>query len=142
MRDSRKEGLGEEMRRLRSLMVAILKKNGVDKEDWEDLIQDTLLEALRQWERIESLEGWCAVVLRNRAWDRNRRRRREPIALGGWEDLAELAIEQESPQVLRDSWRDVEKVAREVLSVRARRLLATRYLEGQITAESARRPGR
>src|SRR4051812_48589527 len=131
MRESGKDGLGEAMRQLRPQMLAVLKKNGGGREDWGDLIQDTFLEALKQWERIESLEGWCLIVLRNRAWDRNRRRRREPVALGGWEDLAELAVEQEFLQGVRDRWTDVLKVAREVLSARARRLLAVRYLEGQ-----------
>jgi RNA polymerase sigma factor (sigma-70 family) len=120
-------------------MVGILRQHRVGFDEGEDLIQETVFEALRQWERIECLEAWCLVVLRNRARSRNRRRTRElVVGLGGCEDLEDLAPEQEVPQVARETWIDFLAVAERTLSVRARRLLQVRYLEGYSTEETAR----
>jgi RNA polymerase sigma-70 factor (ECF subfamily) len=120
-------------------MIGILRHHRVGLDEGEDLIQETFYEALRQWERIECLEAWCLVVLRNRARDRYRRRTRElVVGFGGREDLEYLAPEQEAPQTTRERWIDLSVVAERTLSVRARRLLRVRYVEGHTTEETAR----
>jgi RNA polymerase sigma factor (sigma-70 family) len=120
-------------------MIGILKQHRVGLDEGEDLIQETAFEALRQWERIECLEAWCLVVLANRARSRNRRQTRELVfCFGACEDLEDLAPEQEAPQKGRERWMDFLNLAEKTLSVRARRLLQVRYLEGCSTEEAAR----
>jgi DNA-directed RNA polymerase specialized sigma24 family protein len=79
MREVDKKFLPEAIKYLRPRMIGILRHHRVGLDEGEDLIQETFYEALRQWERIECLEAWCLVVLRNRARDRYRRRTRELV---------------------------------------------------------------
>jgi RNA polymerase sigma factor (sigma-70 family) len=142
MKESEKSLLAEKLKALRPRMIAILKQNGVRVEEGEDLIQDTLHEALRQWDQILCLESWCLIVVRNRAWDRHRRRKRElAVPVGRREDLEELAPAQKPPQAAVERWVDISKVAQEALSPRVWRLLQARYAEGYSTAEVARMLG-
>jgi RNA polymerase sigma-70 factor (ECF subfamily) len=50
----------------------------------EDLVQDTVLKALRSWERFQpgsNIRGWLFMILRNTFISNSRRRRREPIPM-------------------------------------------------------------
>jgi RNA polymerase sigma-70 factor (ECF subfamily) len=139
MLETEKKFLAVTIRSLRPRMLGILRQHRVSLDEGEDLIQETFYEALRQWERIECLEAWCLVVLRNRARDRYRRRSREVvIGFGSREDLEHLAPEQEAPQTTRERWMDLSDAAARMLSARARRMLQVRYVEGYTTEETAR----
>jgi RNA polymerase sigma-70 factor (ECF subfamily) len=138
VREIEKKFLDTTIRSLRPRMIGILRQHRVGLDEGEDLIQETVFEALRQWERIECLEAWCLVVLRNRARGRNRRRTRElEVGLGSREELEDLAPEEEAPQLMREMWIDLFNVAARTLSVRARTLLQVRYVEGYTTEETA-----
>jgi len=52
-----------------------------DAADAEDLVQDTIERALRHRARFDgrNLKAWLATILRNRAFDLQRRRRRRPL---------------------------------------------------------------
>src|SRR4051812_30356250 len=121
MKDFERNGLWEEMRLLRPMLFGILRRYGIGRDDWEDLIQETIVAALLQWERIECLKGWCVIVLRNKAIEWGRRRKTAAVLSGGREEFEELVVE-EAPQLQSDRRMDYEAVARRVLSERARRL--------------------
>jgi DNA-directed RNA polymerase specialized sigma24 family protein len=59
MKECEKSLLAEKLKALRPRMIAILKQNGVRMDEGEDLIQDTVYAALKQWDQILCLEAWC-----------------------------------------------------------------------------------
>jgi RNA polymerase sigma factor (sigma-70 family) len=138
MEECEKSLLAEKLKALRPRMIAILKQNGVRMDEGEDLIQDTVYAALKQWDQIVCLEAWCLIVIRNRARDRNRRQSKAvALPVGSREELEGLCAVEEPPQLAGERWVDILKLSRKVLNERAWRLLQARYGEGYSTTEVA-----
>jgi RNA polymerase sigma-70 factor (ECF subfamily) len=101
----------------------------------EDLVQDALEQAWRNWDRVGGYEKpgtWARRVIANRATDGWRRRRREQQALGLLSSVAEPPVEIELPPPSGPFWEAVRSLPR-----RQAQAVALQYLEDRSVAEIA-----
>ena len=122
--------------RLRTLLA----RQRVPPEDVDDILQQTLLALVYQWDRVRDPEAWLIGTVRNQCrlyWRRKRSTLYEAVdaAVLEW-----LAAPQPAPQVRSDLWRDLEATL-DRMPGRCRRLLRLRYQLGYEASEVAARMG-
>jgi RNA polymerase sigma factor (sigma-70 family) len=117
----------------------ILRSSRIPFEDAEDLLQTTLVFALRKWHEIREPKAWLLGTLGNRCTLYWRERRRQGLRyepLDPWEPALAVAPAQERRAMLLD----LEMLARR-LPARQRAILFLRYRQGLRETELARATG-
>jgi len=137
---SEDEPLEELLERIRPRLKRVLKSYHIPVEEVEDLLQEALLDALRQWETIRNVEAWLVGTLRFKCakyWKRQRLERVRAVDPPALEDLcAPQPPAQEHDQALLD----LRSLLRG-LGPRHRAALWLRFGLGLSTNEVARRLG-
>ncbi len=135
-----REPLDRFLHRIRPRLKRILRGYDIPLEDAEDLLQESLLEALRKWDTIENLEAWLTGTLGYKCSNYWRRRRGgliQAVDLPVLEHLSEpQAPAQEREEVLLDL-----RSLMEGLDKRHRAALWLRFGLGFSTGEVALRLG-
>jgi len=135
-----REPLDQFLQRIRPRLKRILRGYDIPWEDAEDLLQESLLEALRKWDSIENLEAWLTGTLGYKCsnyWRRRRGGRIQAVDMPVLEHLSEpQAPAQERDEVLLDL-----RSLMAGLDERHRALLWLRFGLGFSTGEVARRLG-
>lgn len=140
MESSRDEPLEELLERLRPRFKRILSSYSIPADDAEDILQDVLISAVRQWDAVHNREAWVIIALRNRCvlhWKRRWARRMEGMDPA---DLEALCEPLPPPQQREEMWWDVEAMAA-FLGPRHWALLRLRYGQGLSIDELAERLG-
>ncbi|MEM7480328.1 MAG: RNA polymerase sigma factor [Acidobacteriota bacterium] len=128
------------LERSRGRLGRVLYRYRIPAQDAEDLLQETFLILVRQWETIRNPDAWLLVTLRNRCviyW------RRHKIRLFDMVDdaILEFLADGRAPsQEKADLKVDLEEVL-ERLPLRCRRVLRLRYGLGFTAAEAGKRLG-
>lgn len=128
------------LRRVRPHLRALFARQRIPPEDTEDLLQQTLLALVYQWDRVRDPEAWLAGTVRNQCRSYWRRKRRALYDAVDAAVLEWLAPPQPSAQDRRDLWHDFETTL-ERMPPRCRRLLRLRYQLGYETGEVAAQMG-
>jgi RNA polymerase sigma factor (sigma-70 family) len=138
--DPERESLVELLERMRPRLKRVLKSYDIPFTDAEDLVQETILDALRKWDTIRHLEPWLLGTLRFKCsnyWKRQRNERVQAMDLAALEDVSEpQAPIQEREEILLD----LRHLARG-LGRRHRAVLWLRFGLGLSTGEVAERLG-
>jgi len=103
------ESLDELVRRIRYRLKTVLRSYDIPFQDAEDLLQDSLLEALRKWDTIYSKESWLLGTLRFKCsnyWKRIRTKAPQTMDLP---ELEELCPPLPPPQEKRDEVLDLRQ---------------------------------
>ena len=119
--------------RRRKLFTYASSRFGIDKDDAEDLLQETALELLRYRSLVRSPEGFVFTVFRTRCARFSGARRVSHSVLSEESDLA--SAPQAEPEVI-----DRQLALREAfseISASCRRILSAYYVEGQSLREAA-----
>jgi RNA polymerase sigma factor (sigma-70 family) len=134
------EPIEEILERVRPRIKRLLKSNSIPLQDAEDVLQEALLDALRQWDTIRNVEAWLLGTLRFKCaqyWRRQRGERVQSVDPPMLEDLCEpLPPGQERDEVILDLRRLTRGLGR-----RHRAALWLRFGLGLSTNEVARRLG-
>jgi RNA polymerase sigma factor (sigma-70 family) len=128
------------LERLRPRFRSILAYYTIPVDDAEDILQDVLISAVRQWDAVHDREAWVITALRNRCalhWKRSWARRMVPMDP---KDLEAVCAPLRPPQQREEMWWDVEAVAA-FLGPRHWTLLCLRYGHGLSVEELAERLG-
>jgi len=134
------ESLDELVRRIRHRLKLVLRSYDIPFQDAEDLLQDSLLEALRKWDSIYSKECWLLGTLRFKCsnyWKRIRTKTPQTMDLP---DLEELCPPLPPPQEKRDDVLDLRH-SMSSLDPRHRKALWLRFAMGFTPQEVADRLG-
>jgi RNA polymerase sigma-70 factor, ECF subfamily len=101
-----REPLDQFLHRVRPRLKRVLSKYDVPAQDAEDLLQESLLEALRKWDTIDNLEAWLIGTLGYKCsnyWKKQRGDRIQAVDLTVLEHLSEpQAPAQERNEELLD----------------------------------------
>ncbi|MEM7480329.1 MAG: sigma-70 family RNA polymerase sigma factor [Acidobacteriota bacterium] len=107
-------------------LKAIFARHRIPPQDTEDILQQTLLALVYQWEKVRDPEAWLIGTLRNKCllyWRERRRRLYQAVDAV----VLEWMAEPEPPaQERKDLWRDLEACL-EQLPERCQSLLRLRY---------------
>ncbi|MFY9826321.1 MAG: sigma-70 family RNA polymerase sigma factor [Thermoanaerobaculia bacterium] len=101
------ESLEELVRRIRHRLKTVLRSYDIPFQDAEDLLQDSLLEALRKWDTIYNKDCWLVGTLRFKCsnyWKRIRTKIPQTMDLS---QLEELCPPLPPPQEKRDEALDL-----------------------------------
>lgn len=128
------------LRVVRPRLRALLARQRVPPEDAEDILQQTLLALVYQWDRVRDPDAWLVGTVRNQCRLYWRRRRSALYEAVDAVVLEWLAAPLPPPQAHGDLWRDVEAML-ELMPDRCRRLLRLRYQLGYEGSEVAARMG-
>jgi len=134
------ESLDDLVRRIRYRLKTVLRSYDIPFQDAEDLLQDSLLEALRKWDTIYSKECWLLGTLRFKCsnyWKRIRTKTPQTMDLP---DLEELCPPLPPPQEKRDEALDLRQRLSS-LDPRHRQALWLRFAMGFTPQEVADRLG-
>jgi RNA polymerase sigma factor (sigma-70 family) len=134
------ESLDELVRRIRHRLKTVLRSYDIPFQDAEDLLQDSLLEALRKWDTIYSKECWLLGTLRFKCsnyWKRIRTKTPQTMDLP---ELEELCQPLPPPQEKRDEVLDLRQ-SMSGLDPRHRQALWLRFGMGFTPQEVADRLG-
>ncbi len=134
------ESFEDFLRRVRPRLRRLLKSSGIPLQDADDVLQEALLDALRQWETIRNMEAWLIGTLRikcSRYW---RRQLAERVLAVDPPQLEDLSKPQAPAQERNEVLLDLRSLTRG-LTERHRAALWLRFGLGLSTAEVARRLG-
>jgi RNA polymerase sigma factor (sigma-70 family) len=134
------ESLDELVRRIRHRLKKVLRSYDIPFQDAEDLLQDSLLEALRKWDTIYSRECWLLGTLRFKCSNYWRRIRTKPSQSMDLPELEELCPPLPPPQEKRDQALDLRHTL-SGLDPRHRKALWLRFAMGFTHREVADRLG-
>lgn len=127
---------GELVRQVRPRLKILLARYRIPLQDSEDLLQQTLLHLVYQWDRIRDHEAWLMGTMKRQClmyWREQRRRLYEAVDSAILELVSEpVAPEQERAELMRDL-----QVLIDRLPARCRALLALRFRLGYEPAEVA-----
>lgn len=128
------------LQQVRPRLRSVFARHRIPPEDAEDILQQTLLALVYQWEKVRDPEAWLMGTVRNQCrlyWRRKRRLLYDAVdaAVLEW-----LATPEPSPQDRRDLWHDLE-ASLQRLPERCQRLLRLRYQLGYDAGEVADRMG-
>lgn len=135
-----REPLDEILERMRPRFKRVLKKYAIPYADAEDLLQETLLEALRKWDSIRYVEAWLLGTLRHKCSNYWKRQRADRVQAVDWTMLEELSEPQAPAQEQDEILLDLRTLT-QGLGKRHRSVLWLRFGVGLSTAEVARRLG-
>lgn len=141
--DSAPESVAVEelLQRNRPRLRRILKSYSIPWQDCEDILQEALLDAIRQWETIRNLEAWLLGTLRIKCsyyW--RRRQRTERVFAVDPAELEDLCEPQPPAQEQAEIRLDLRSLTR-TLKRRHRAALWLRYGLGMSSGEVAWRLG-
>ncbi|HEV7504687.1 MAG TPA: sigma-70 family RNA polymerase sigma factor [Thermoanaerobaculia bacterium] len=134
------ESLDELVQRIRHRIKTVLRGYDIPFQDAEDLLQDSLLEALRKWDTLYNRECWLLGTLRFKCsnyWKRIRTKAHQTMDLP---ELEELCQPLPPPQEKRDEALDLRHTLRG-LDPRHREALWLRFAVGFTPQEVADRLG-
>ncbi|HEV7786471.1 MAG TPA: sigma-70 family RNA polymerase sigma factor [Thermoanaerobaculia bacterium] len=134
------ESLDALVRRIRHRLKMVLRGYDIPFQDAEDLLQDSLLEALRKWDTIYNRECWLIGTLRFKCsnyWKRIRTKAHQTMDLPALEELCQPLP---PPQEKRDEALDLRYTLRR-LDPRHRKALWLRFAMGFTPQEVADRLG-
>jgi RNA polymerase sigma factor (sigma-70 family) len=134
------ESLDELVRRIRHRLKRVLRGYDIPLQDAEDLLQDSLLEALRKWDTIYNRECWLIGTLRFKCSNYWRRIRTKPAQSMDLPELEELCPPQPPPQEKRNDALDLRHTL-SGLDPRHRKALWLRFAMGFTHQEVADRLG-
>jgi RNA polymerase sigma factor (sigma-70 family) len=134
------ETLEEVLRRVRPRLKRVLNGSGVPFEDAEDLLQEALLDALRQWETIRNVEAWLIGALRIKCVRYWRQQQGERLLAVDPPQLEALCEPQPPAQEQEEALLDLRRLTRG-LAGRHRAALWLRFGLGLSTAEVAQQLG-
>jgi RNA polymerase sigma factor (sigma-70 family) len=143
--EGREVATGEEpdlaglLRRVRPVLEAILRRQGIPPEDAEDLMQQALLQFLRKRSQIRAPETWLPGAVRNEClmyWRGRSRRRTVAVDQAVLDLVADDGVEPEREVLRRGLGRWVAK-----LPWKCRSLLRMRYGLGLDVGDVAERMG-
>jgi len=135
------EPLEEILARVRFRLKRVLKNYSIPVQEAEDLLQETLLDALQQWSSIRHLESWLCGTLRFKCakyWKRQRIERRLQVVDPSL--LEDLCKPQPPAQEQGDLVADLRRLTRG-LAKRHRAVLWLRFGLGLSTDEVAQQLG-
>lgn len=110
--DLERDSLVELLQRTRPRLKRVLKSYDIPFTDAEDLVQETVLEALRKWDTIRHMEPWLVGTLRFKCsnyWKRQRSEREQAMDLA---DLEEVCAPQPPAQEREEIRLDLRSLAR------------------------------
>jgi RNA polymerase sigma factor (sigma-70 family) len=142
MQDRKTEEVEVALAVLRPRLLSVLAQYQIPPADGDDLLQEAVIAALGQWDRIENRQAWLLTVLRYRCSLYRRRRncwKRLILAMDP-DDLQALAKPMDPPQELQDIRRDLRRLMRD-LSPDELRLLTMRFVQNLGRKEVASRLG-
>jgi len=128
------------VRRIRHRLKNVLRSYDIPFQDAEDLLQDSLLDAIRKWDTIYNKECWLIGTLRFKCsnyWKRIRNKIPQPMDLP---ELEELCEPLPPPQAKRDDVLDLRHTLSS-LDPRHRKALWLRFAMGFTPQEVADRLG-
>jgi len=134
------ESLDEMVRRIRHRLKNVLRSYDIPFQDAEDLLQDSLLDAIRKWDTIYNKECWLIGTLRFKCsnyWKRVRNKIPQAMDLPALEELCEPLP---PPQAKRDDALDLRHTLSS-LDPRHRKALWLRFAMGFTPQEVADRLG-
>ena len=134
------ESLDDLVRRIRHRLKTVLRNYDIPFQDAEDLLQDSLLEALRKWDTIYNRECWLIGTLRFKCsnyWKRMRNKVPQTMDLP---ELEELCEPLPPPQAKCDEALDLRHTLSS-LDPRHRKALWLRFALGFTPKEVADRLG-
>ena len=134
------ESLDELVRRIRHRLKLVLRTYDIPFQDAEDLLQDSLLEALRKWDTIYSKECWLLGTLRFKCSNYWKRIRTKTPQMMDLPDLEELCPPLPPPQEKQDAALDLRQRL-SGLDPRHRKALWLRFAMGFTPQEVADRLG-
>jgi len=137
---SREPGIEAVSREMRPEFRRIVGRSGIPAIDAEDLIQETLISAFLQWDRIRNRRAWLRHVLRYRCvryWERQRAQRMEIVDSTILEHVAALGPPPQDREVM---YVDLERLLGR-LKRRHAALIRLRYGLGLSLSETAERLG-
>ena len=135
-----REPIDQFLQRVRPRLKRVLQSYDIPLEDAEDLLQQSLLDALRKWDTIENLEAWLVGTLGYKCSNYWRQRRTGLVRAVDTPDL-ELLAEPEAPAQERgDVLLDLRRLM-SGLGQRHQDVLWLRYGLGLSAGEVARRLG-
>jgi RNA polymerase sigma factor (sigma-70 family) len=138
--DLERESLIEILQRMRPRIKRLLKGYDIPYVDAEDLLQETILEALRKWDTIRHMEAWLLGTLRFKCSNYWKRQRNERVQAMDLDDLEDLSEPQPPAQEREEILIDLRHLARS-LGKRHRAVLWLRFGLGLSTEEVAERLG-
>ncbi len=130
----------ELLQRVRPRLKRILKGYNIPCQDCEDILQEALLDALRQWKTIRNLEAWLLGTLRIKCSHYWRRQRMNRVFAVDTAELEDLCEPQSPAQDQAEIRLDVRRLTRG-LSQRHRAALWLRFGLGMSSGEVALRLG-
>ena len=134
------ESLDELVQRIRYRLKTVLRSYDIPFQDAEDLLQDSLLEALRKWDTIYNKECWLIGTLRFKCSNYWKRIRTKTPQMMDLPDLEELCPPLPPPQEKRDEALDLRH-SMSGLDPRHRKALWLRFAMGFTPQEVADRLG-
>lgn len=134
------EPLEDLLRRVRPRLKRLLNSSGIPLQDAEDVLQEALLDAIRQWETIRNMEAWLIGTLRIKCSKYWRRQLTERVLAVDPPQLEDLSKPQAPAQERDEVLLDLRSLTRR-LTERHRAALWLRFGMGLSTAEVARRLG-
>lgn len=134
------ESLDELVQRIRYRLKTVLRSYDIPFQDAEDLLQDSLLEALRKWDTIYSKECWLLGTLRFKCSNYWKRIRTKTPQMMDLPDLEELCPPLPPPQEKQDEALDLHQ-SMSGLDPRHREALWLRFAMGFTPQEVAERLG-
>jgi RNA polymerase sigma factor (sigma-70 family) len=134
------EALEEFLERMRPRLKRVLKSYDIPKQDVEDLLQETLLDALRKWDTIHNVEAWLLGTLRYKCSNYWKKLRAEPVQAVDPPMLEDLSAPQPPAQEQEEVLIDLRSLT-QGLGKRHRAALWLRFGLGLSTGEVARRLG-
>lgn len=135
-----REPIEQFLKRIRPRLKRVLQRYDVPAEDAEDLLQQSLLDALRKWETIENLETWLIGTLGYKCVNYWKKRRGGLVHAVDMPVLEQLSQPQAPPQELGDELADLRRLMAG-LGRRHRAALWLRFGLGLSPGEVARRLG-
>ncbi len=134
------ESLDALVQRIRHRLKLVLRGYDIPFQDAEDLLQDSLLEALRKWDTIYNKESWLLGTLRFKCSNYWKRIRTKTPQMMDLPDLEELCPPLPPPQEKRDEALDLRQ-SLSGLDPRHRKALWLRFAMGFTPQEVADRLG-
>ncbi len=132
--------LRELLEAVRPRVKRLLRGYDIPPEDAEDLVQESVLEALRKWDTIRQKDIWLLGTLRIKCSHYWKRRRTDRVEAFDLPDLEELSTPQAPGQEQREIALDLQSLTRGV-DERHRAALWLRFGVGLSVEEVARRLG-